>query len=87
MSNKFYAVFVESSVHIPGDERSKQCPGHGYPAHTHKYTEVIEFESEEKLKDWIKREEGRYSNPRKYRVMLCTPIGVSTKLNVEIKLP
>jgi hypothetical protein len=30
-----YAVIVygQSSVHIPGDERSKQCPGHGYPAH------------------------------------------------------
>jgi hypothetical protein len=30
-----YAVIVygQSSIHIPGDERSRQCPGHGYPSH------------------------------------------------------
>ena len=29
-----YAVIVERSVYIPGDERSRTNPGHGYPATT-----------------------------------------------------
>ena len=31
-----YAVLVYSthSTHIPGDQRSRDAPGHGYPAHT-----------------------------------------------------
>ena len=38
-----YAVIVyeTTSVHVPGDERSRTCPGHGYPAHTDNY-EVFE---------------------------------------------
>jgi hypothetical protein len=30
-------VYKTSSVFVPGDERSKECPGHGYPAHTEIY--------------------------------------------------
>jgi hypothetical protein len=26
-------LFKERSVHVPGDERSRTHPGHGYPAH------------------------------------------------------
>ena len=28
-----FAILVFSSVSIPGDERSRTNPGHGYPAH------------------------------------------------------
>ncbi len=27
-------VFSQKSVYIPGDERSRSAPGHGYPEHT-----------------------------------------------------
>jgi len=27
-------VYKSNSVHVPGDERSRTHPGHGYPAHT-----------------------------------------------------
>ena len=35
-SGTHYAVLVYKTtcVHVPGDERSRQAPGHGYPAHT-----------------------------------------------------
>lgn len=29
-----YIIIVKNTIHIPGDERSKRYPGHGYPAHT-----------------------------------------------------
>lgn len=28
-----WAIIKGSSVHVPGDLRSQQAPGHGYPAH------------------------------------------------------
>ena len=32
--NEIYAVFIKTSTHIPGDQRSIDHPGHGYPAYT-----------------------------------------------------
>jgi len=29
-----WAILEDSSIHIPGDERSRTNPGHGYPAST-----------------------------------------------------
>jgi len=30
-------IYGTSSVYIEGDQRSRDCPGHGYPAHTEVY--------------------------------------------------
>ena len=46
---------TQKTIHIPGDERSRTNPGHGYPAHTQTYDCVEVFEDEDKLKDTIKR--------------------------------
>jgi len=32
-------IFNAGSIQIPGDERSRTNPGHGYPAHTHSYND------------------------------------------------
>jgi len=54
-----YAVFIKTSRTIPGDQRSRDFPGHGYPEHTVESTEVIEFTSEKEFTDWIHKEEGK----------------------------
>jgi hypothetical protein len=48
-------IFETRSMLIPGDERSKQAPGHGYPEHTetflsHKYF----YGSQKAAEDFIK---------------------------------
>ena len=30
-------IYASSSVYVEGDQRSRDCPGHGYPAHTETY--------------------------------------------------
>jgi hypothetical protein len=30
----YYGILKFSSITIPGDQRSRDCPGHGYPEHT-----------------------------------------------------
>jgi hypothetical protein len=47
-----WAIIEGSSVSVPGDERSRTAPGHGYPEHTdyhityHAFTDKQEFETE-----------------------------------------
>ena len=35
-----YVILENDSVHIPGDERSRTNPGHGYPASDHNYIQM-----------------------------------------------
>ena len=48
-----HAVILFQSVTIPGDERSRTAPGHGYPEHTELHCQYIEFENQEELVAWL----------------------------------
>tara|TARA_Y100000310_G_C20139183_1_gene559475 strand:+ start:109 stop:411 length:303 start_codon:yes stop_codon:yes gene_type:complete len=39
-----YVILKFSSVTIPGDERSRKCPGHGYPEHSVSYAVYVAYE-------------------------------------------
>jgi hypothetical protein len=41
-----WAILQDESVHIPGDERSRQAPGHGYPEHTETFISYRSFGDE-----------------------------------------
>lgn len=41
-----WAILSISSVFIPGDERSRTAPGHGYPEHTESYVDYECFTNE-----------------------------------------
>jgi len=47
------AVLRFTSVNIPGDERSRTHPGHGYPAENKRIVEYIVFDSAEELNKWV----------------------------------
>lgn len=80
----FFAVFFETSTTIPGDERSRTHPGHGYPEHTVTHNEYEEFTDEAALRAWIQREESRGYGRRKYRVVQCVDVEVTTTLNINL---
>jgi hypothetical protein len=42
-SGEFYAILTAVSIHVPGDERSRQAPGHGYPEHTDQHWDIRVF--------------------------------------------
>lgn len=75
----FYAAFISSSYIVPGDERSRTNPGHGYPEHTVEYTDVKEFKTEEELKEWIEK-----TTITKYRVVKCFPMEVTKTISVNV---
>jgi hypothetical protein len=46
-TTEHWAILSNRSITIPGDERSRTSPGHGYPEHTEQYVEYRVFRSEE----------------------------------------
>lgn len=80
-----YAVVYTESVFIPGDERSRTNPGHGYPETTNHYEVFQEFDTEEKWLAWIKKEmKPSYGSPRKFRAFRCVQASVTTEVSVNI---
>ncbi len=82
---EFYAVFIKSSYHVEGDERSLTNTGHGDPAHTVEYTEVKEFKTLKEFKEWVVENESS-SSPKQYRAVECVPLKVTTKIEVDVKV-
>lgn len=70
-----YAVLVFSSIYIPGDERSRTHPGHGYPESWEKTVKYISFSTEGELSTWISENTSTH-----FSVLLVTPKVVTTKV-------
>jgi hypothetical protein len=69
-------VFKTNSIYHEGDERSRTCPGHGYPAHTETIHSIdyISFGSKEQMDAWVvKAETASYDKP-KYSLIEAQPL-------------
>lgn len=53
---EFEAVLENHSVFIPGDERSRTNPGHGYPAHTEHSMTMLLFQTRQNMIEWIEKQ-------------------------------
>lgn len=53
-----YLIITTRTIYHEGDERSRQFPGHGYPAYSEDFHRLEEFESygpfAEKVKSYLK---------------------------------
>ena len=76
-----YAVLVEESVYIEGDERSRTNPGHGYPAHTQNYSTFREFKDQKELLDWV-RISGKHT---KYKAIQYTELEIITEVKIKVE--
>lgn len=79
--------FNTTSVHIPGDERSRTNPGHGYPERTETYS-TNEYYYTFERQTWVEEIqaiEKRNSN-RSYDKDLYAAIEVASKASVEINV-
>jgi hypothetical protein len=83
-----WAIIQGESMYIPGDERSRTNPGHGYPATTKHYVSYKAFLSEE---DWNKEVQElaapKFGSPKPFVAMYVVPATISTKVVVEVKKP
>jgi len=82
--DQHFAIFEGNSFYIPGDERSRTNPGHGYPASTEyaisyrAYSNRAEWEAE------IKRLSERQKD---FRACVITPATITTSVDVAVSTP
>jgi hypothetical protein len=50
-----YIIIKDVKVTIPGDERSRTNPGHGYPESTDTYQQVTFYDDVEEWKSMVRR--------------------------------
>ena len=57
-----YVILEFDSIYIPGDQRSIDYPGHGYPATTENFSRYISFNTKDEWETEIKRRmDSKYS--------------------------
>ena len=83
-------IFRTESIHVPGDERSRQCPGHGYPAHTrtsktYEYWAAMDQETLKQALLELEEENSKsYKTVPPYVVVQVQKCSVAKRVEVEI---
>ncbi len=77
-----WAIFQTDGVFIPGDERSRTNPGHGYPAETRNFISYHAYLTKEKLVQTITELE---QEKKTYKLAKITPIKVMKTVSIELK--
>ena len=81
-SEEHYAIIEFGSIYIPGDERSRTNPGHGYPAETRTTIEYIMFEDEETWEEEIRKRLDR--NEKNWKAVVVKPAKIETHHEIKI---
>jgi len=84
-SGPHYAILEQRSISIPGDERSRTHPGHGYPASTEQVWDYIVFPDRTTWEIEVKKRHGSVFGNKDFVAISATPATISTTINVEIK--
>jgi hypothetical protein len=77
-----YAIITFDQQIVPGDQRSKESPGHGYPEHT---IELMEYEPHRNIDTLKKRIEYLMSGNIEYNVLKVKPVNVTTKVLIDLE--
>lgn len=77
-----FAIIRTTSVTIPGDERSRTNPGHGYPESTETFITYQAFTEREKWEDEIRRLSARPYE--RFRALAVTPAQVTASVAVTV---
>jgi hypothetical protein len=79
-----FAILTFSTITIPGDERSRTHPGHGYPEHTVPSIECEVFESREGWESEVKRQAGLPHSSRVWAPVVIRRVALKTTVVVDI---
>jgi hypothetical protein len=81
-----WAIIEDGSVHIPGDERSRTNPGHGYPASTEYYCTYTAYLDKA---EWALAIHDltfpKYGSPKSFRAIQVIVPDIKVTVNVDVK--
>ena len=75
-----WAILKFTTVSIPGDERSRTNPGHGYPAHTQSVVRYEAYLTESAWLEAIKVLEAGHYSYTSYKAMKVIPHTVTREI-------
>jgi hypothetical protein len=81
-----FALISADSVHVPGDERSRTNPGHGYPAHN---VPTINYRWFLVREDWeaaIAKEHALVFSKKDFIAVAVTPATVTSTIQVKVDI-
>lgn len=78
-----YVIATPASMYIPGDERSRTAPGHGYPASTFSY---LDFQVFDKKDEWEAAVAQIAGTQKSYRAFVLDPATVTTTITVRTEV-
>jgi hypothetical protein len=81
LRHEVYAILTPTSTLIPGDERSRTNPGHGYPEHLVENWDIEIFLNKE---DWEKEAKRRYERPGTFLPCRINPAQIRKEVTVTI---
>ena len=80
-----FAALVFGTIHIPGDERSRTHPGHGYPAQDRRIVDYVAFDGESQMLDWVRQQEAKTAMLKpQYRIIMARPCEIIVKTEVTV---
>lgn len=83
-SGEIYALLVPEITHVPGDERSRTSPGHGYPAHNVHNWSIVIYNTKEEWIEEIKRRKGLVFPDKGFVPVVMKVANVRTRFEVEV---
>lgn len=80
-----WALLEFGSIFIPGDERSRTNPGHGYGDSTESTIKYMVFDSQEEITAYLQREATSTFGSRldKYQAVFVQPKFVTTTVTIK----
>jgi hypothetical protein len=85
LNTPHFAAIVFTSIYIPGDERSRTSPGHGYPAETRPIVQYITFGDRIEMEKWVARQEESKFHKTEYQIIEVKPLVAKTTITVVVE--
>ena len=82
-SASHWAILKFSTTSVPGDERSRTNPGHGYPAHSVDNVNYEAYYTEEKFLEAIEDLENGTFSRGSYVAFKVEPLTIKTTISVS----
>ena len=80
-NTQHWAIITTKQTYIPGDERSRTNPGHGYPEH---YEESINYEVFTDYSKFATRVAHLSSLRAKFTAIQANPVTVETNITIRV---
>ena len=80
-----YVILEFSSFYVPGDQRSRDAPGHGYPEHDEQTVSYNVYASKDEWEaEIVRRTQEKYPS-RDWAPLICRKAEIEVKVLVNVK--